>query len=88
MHNIHEDKPVNKRIARRCIKKMPSGGFPGGPVVRALSFHCRGHWFDPWSGNSDPTSRAVRPKRKKKRCLVICYCLYGFFPRKFALGNV
>ena len=23
--------------------------FPGGPVVRALRFHCRGHGFDPWS---------------------------------------
>ena len=25
--------------------------FPGGPVVKALRFHCRGHGFDPWSGN-------------------------------------
>ena len=25
------------------------GDFPGGPVVRAL--HCRGHGFDPRSGN-------------------------------------
>ena len=25
--------------------------FPGCPVVRALSFHCRGHRFDPWFGN-------------------------------------
>ena len=25
--------------------------FPGGPVVRTLHFHCRGHRFDPWSGN-------------------------------------
>ena len=26
-------------------------GFPGGPVVRALHVHCRGHGFDPWLGN-------------------------------------
>ena len=25
--------------------------FPGGPVVRALHFHCKGHRFDPRSGN-------------------------------------
>ena len=25
--------------------------FPGGPIVRTLSFHCREHKFDPWSGN-------------------------------------
>ena len=40
--------------------------FPGGPVVRALCFHCRGHGFDPWSGNQDSTSHMARPKKKKK----------------------
>ena len=25
--------------------------FSGGPVVKTLRFHCRGHRFDPWSGN-------------------------------------
>ena len=25
--------------------------FPGGPVVRTRRFHCRGHGFDPCSGN-------------------------------------
>ena len=25
--------------------------FPGGPVVKTPSFHCRGPGFDPWSGN-------------------------------------
>ena len=25
--------------------------FPGGPVVKTPSFHCRGLGFDPWSGN-------------------------------------
>ena len=27
------------------------GEFPGGPVVKTLRFHCRGHGFNPWSGN-------------------------------------
>ena len=25
--------------------------FPGGPVVKTLCFHCKGHRFGPWSGN-------------------------------------
>ena len=25
--------------------------FPGGPVVKTPSFHCKGRGFDPWSGN-------------------------------------
>ena len=25
--------------------------FPGGPVVKTALFPCRGHGFDPWSGN-------------------------------------
>ena len=25
--------------------------FPGGPVIKPPSFQCRGHWFNPWSGN-------------------------------------
>ena len=25
--------------------------FPGGPVVKALCFHCRGHRYDSWLGN-------------------------------------
>ena len=26
-------------------------GLPGGLVVKAPCFHCRGHGFNPWSGN-------------------------------------
>ena len=33
------------------VLKCPTGEFPGGPVVRTLHFHCRGHGFNPWSGN-------------------------------------
>jgi len=38
------------------IKRYTSRDFPGGPVVKALHFHYRGLWFDPWLRNSDPTS--------------------------------
>ena len=34
---------------KECI--MGLKGFPGGPVVKTLSFQCRGHGFDPWLGN-------------------------------------
>ena len=30
---------------------LPELPFPGGPVVKTLCFHCRGHGFSPWSGN-------------------------------------
>ena len=35
--------------------KSKSGDFPSGPMVKALSFHCRGHRLDPWLENEDPT---------------------------------
>ena len=38
--------------------------FPGGLVVMTLHFHCRGHRFDPWSGNQDPTCLEVWPINK------------------------
>ena len=31
-----------------------------------LCFHCRGHRFDPWLGNQDPTYLLVQQKKKKK----------------------
>ena len=33
------------------LLKSHSRDFPGIPVVKTLSFHCRGQVFDPWSGN-------------------------------------
>ena len=42
------------------------GKFPGGTVVNTPQIHCRGHQFDPLSGNKDPPSCAVQPKIKNK----------------------
>ena len=36
-------------------------------MVRTPHIPCRGHWFDPWSGKSDPASPVVWPKKKKKK---------------------
>ena len=33
------------------VESQSSGYFPGGPVVKTLHFHCKGHGFDPWLGN-------------------------------------
>ena len=38
-------------------------------MVQSPYSHCRGHRFDPWSGNQDPTCLTVWQKKKKKRML-------------------
>lgn len=38
---------------------IPLQEFPGGPMVR-MALQLLGAWFDPWSGNWDPASRAVQ----------------------------
>ena len=40
-------------------------GFPGGPEVKTLHFHCRGLGFDPWLGNLDPTYLTAQPREEK-----------------------
>ena len=47
------------------LKKKKSWDVPGGPVVKTLHFHCRGHRFDPWSGDCDPICCTLWPKTKK-----------------------
>ena len=45
------------------FKKMYSfsGHFPGCSVVKTLCLHCRGHEFNPWSGNWDSECQEERP---------------------------
>ena len=38
-------------VRMAIIKKSTNRDFPGGPVVKTPSFQCRGHGFNPWSGN-------------------------------------
>ena len=47
------------------LKKSHMKGFPGGPVVWTLHFYCKGHEFNPWSGNSDSVSLVMQTKKKK-----------------------
>ena len=47
------------------FKKLLGGNFPGGPVVKILSFHRRGHRLNPWSGTKIlQASHGVVKKRK------------------------
>ena len=47
-------------------KQKSCQDFSGGPVVKTLCFHCRGHGFDPWLGNRFHMSHDVVKKIKKK----------------------
>ena len=36
-------------------------------MLRTLRSHCRGHGFNPWSGNQDPTYHVAQPREGKKK---------------------
>ena len=36
-------------------------------MVKTPCIYCRGHGFDPWSGNLDPTCHTVQPNREKNK---------------------
>ena len=38
-------------MSKEVLNMKDYGNFPGGLAVKAPGFHCRGHEFDPWSGN-------------------------------------
>ena len=41
--------------------------FPGGPVIKTPSFHCRRFRLDPWLGNYNPACHVAWPKNKRKK---------------------
>ena len=41
----------NTAFKEFICRNVKHGACPDGPVVKTLSFHCRGHGFDPLSGN-------------------------------------
>ena len=46
-----KDGKLSRQIRFLNLKK---GDFPGGPVAKTLHNQCRGHRFNPWSGNEIP----------------------------------
>ena len=51
------EKQINKKDVHSLIEGNRDTnysdllGLPDGPVVKAPCFYCRGHGFNPWSGN-------------------------------------
>ena len=43
---------------------------PGGPVVKAPHFYCRGYRFNPWSGNLRPHMMLSAAKKKRDEDLM------------------
>ena len=39
------------RLNERDSKGVILGTFPSGLIIKNPQFHCRGHRFNPWSGN-------------------------------------
>ena len=54
--------PVNCKLSMFEFKYL-FWDFLGGPSVKTPHFHCRGHGFDPWLGNWDPTCWRVQPNK-------------------------
>ena len=52
---ISSEKHSEVRGSTCSLEKGSTGDFPGSPVVKTPGFDCRGHKFDAWSGNEDPT---------------------------------
>ena len=63
-HGIFQNSNVrpNAWILALAIKQVRCWDFPGGPVVRTLSFQCWGPGFDPWLGNWDSACCTSWPK--------------------------
>ena len=45
-------------------------------MVRTLHFHCRGHGFDPWSGNEDPACHTAKKQKHNKYLNAVYYGHY------------
>ena len=46
--------------------KTRFGDFHGSSVVKTPRSQCRGHGFDPWSGNRDLVHCKARPKKQTR----------------------
>ena len=67
-------------LKRKCSSEVANmiihlREFPDGPVVSTPCFHCLEPGFNPWSGNKDPTSYSVQPKKKISHVSIFCTLL-------------
>ena len=57
-----------KGLREEAIQKIrKQKTFPGGPVFKTLSFHCRGCRFDPCLGTKIPRGQKIKKERKKSQ---------------------
>ena len=57
-----------KGLREEAIQKIrKQKTFPGGPVFKTLSFHCRGCRFDPCMGTKIPHGQKIKKERKKSQ---------------------
>ena len=54
----------NGKYQKKKKKNSMDRDFHGGPVIKTLSFHCRGHRFNPGRGTKIPTCCGVGKKKK------------------------
>ena len=48
---LHNPRRLSAHLSTLSLKTPQPRDFPGSPVVRTPSFQCKGHGFDPRSGN-------------------------------------
>ena len=56
------------REVSRFVCLEPRLGFPGGPGVKTLHFHCRGCGFHPWSRMFHMQYGVVKKKEPRPKC--------------------
>ena len=52
--------------------------FLGGPLVKTSNINCRGHGFNSWLGNQNPTCHMAWAKKKEKIIILICTVSYMY----------
>ena len=66
---------ILKQEGKKGILETILHGNSSGPVIRTPCFHRRGHGFDPWWGNLDPTCHRHGQKKKERNytcCVHLC----------------
>ena len=49
------------------MAETEAADFPGGPAVKTLHVHCKGHGFGSWSRNLDLTCPTLQENKDEKR---------------------
>ena len=61
-----QELPIQGKLEGKEVQEFFLGDLPDGLMVKTPSFHCRGHWFNPWLGNYHLACLTVQPRKRKK----------------------